>query len=124
MYPVLDDSISGFYSNLVAIPNIPAGMLQAMCNLTVSIFPCINDDTCDDRHTAKLDFDNEVRVRARYGVSCSRYLQSIIDSTIHTNHETTQTYDGKDCFHWKGRNVHCNSAGHDSTDRLTQYLTV
>ena len=72
--PVQGDAVSGFYkllgndSKLVAFPNVPTGMLQVVSAFTSNIFSCNNSEYYRDAHTAKLDFDNEIRVSIYRGV--------------------------------------------------------
>ena len=119
----MGDGINGFHnldrngSNLVGISNVPAGMLQVMSTFRVNILSYNNFETYNEVNTAKLDFENEVRIQAQFGVSYTKYLKNIIDRIIHTDLEYIRPDEGRISFQYKHTTTDCNTKGDNSRDR-------
>ena len=71
----------------------------------------------NEPNTAKLDFDNEVKVQTQFGVSYTNYLQGIIDSIIQDNPEVIQSDEGVTCSQFKNTTIECDTEEQDSKDR-------
>ena len=69
----LGDNVHRFYtwnvSKIFRISNILSGTLKVLFNGTFNVMSCINVGNCLDSHTAKIDFENEVEARIKYGIS-------------------------------------------------------
>ena len=75
LHPALGDNVHWFYtwnvgdSRIFRIFDILSGNLKVLSHGTVNILSCVNVDNCLDSNTAKIDFDNEVKARVKYGTS-------------------------------------------------------
>ena len=85
LYPALGDTVQGFYvynisgRSISRINNIPSGTLNVMSSGAVNVMSCNNNNDQLDCHSAKIDFDNEIRACSKHGVSYTHMLHNIID---------------------------------------------
>ena len=103
VYPAVGDTVQGFYvcdingRSISRINNIPSGTLNVTFSGTVNVLSCNNNDQLDS-HSAKIDFDNEIRARHKHGVSYTQMLHNIIDELTvdrvkdESNHSTNDMY--------------------------------
>ena len=85
LYPASSDNVHGFYTwnvsdgQICRILNMPSGTLKVLSHGSCNVMSCINVYNGLDSHTARIDFENEIKARKNYGISYTHSLHNIID---------------------------------------------
>ena len=104
LHPAVGDTVQGFYvynidgRSISRINNIPSGTLEVMFSTTVKVMSCNNNNDQLDSHSAKIDFDNEIRSRCKYCVSHTQMLYNIIDELTMDRVESNTTQSTNDKY--------------------------
>ena len=105
LHPASGDNVHGFYTcntsdgKIGRIFNMPSGMLRVLSHDTCKVMSCTTVYNCFDTDTARIDFENEIKTRQKYGISYTDRLHNIIDqlTTDESDIESARSVDYSDC---------------------------